>query len=182
MQADVGRSAPGGNLNAALSALLLAAEASSANSWQCTLGYPDQPTAYQWQINLADDTGPLTVTDERSRTVQTSLITADTSQLVFALNSVRWDARRLVKGKPRQTAYITGSIVRLDRQTGQITVDNQVTDADGVRLDLAAIEARAAEEAAAANASGRPPANSPIFWLMMRVAATPQTGICTPHS
>jgi hypothetical protein len=115
--------------------LLLAAPASSASSWECTLGYPDQPAAYMWQVSFAGGTGPLLVVDERGRTVQTNLITVDEAQLVFALNSVRWDAKRLVKGKPRPTTYITSGIVRLDRRTGGLAVDNQVTDANGVGLD-----------------------------------------------
>lgn len=159
-------------------ALLLTAQASSASSWQCTLGYPDQPPAYSWQISFAGDTGPLLVVDEQGRTVQTSLITADAAQLVFALNNVRWDAKRLVKGKPRPTTYITASIVSLDRQTGQLTVDNHVTDEEGMRLDQAAIEAFASDEASAASTSGRAPINSPMFWMLMRIAATPQAGSC----
>lgn len=162
-------------------ALLLLVQASLASSWQCTLGYPDQPQSYRWQISLAGNTGPLSVIDEAGRTVQTRLLAADAAQLVFALNSIRWDAKRLVKGRPRPTAYITSSIARLDRQTGQLVVDNQVTDGEGVRLDQAAIDARAAEETAAAKAAGQPPVNHPLFWLMLRIAATPQAGRCIPH-
>jgi hypothetical protein len=157
-------------------ALLLAA-AGPAQTWQCSFGYPDRPNAYRWSIVVRADDG-LSVTDERGRAVQARLVARDPAQLVFALNSIRWDAKRLVKGRVRATSYSTGSVARLEIRTGSLAVDNSVTDADGMRLDLAAIEARAAEEEALAAESGKPPPNNPMFWMLLRIAATPQSGIC----
>jgi hypothetical protein len=158
---------------AAFALLLMAGQNTPVTGWRCPLAYPGREPEYRWDISLPAS-GGVKVIDEQDRTVQANLVSVDEQQLVFALNSFNWDAKRVVNGRVRPTRYVTGSIARLDRASGHLDVDNSATDSDGKRLDLAAINALETAERAR-------PVNNPMLWMLLRLAATPQSGDCTPQ-
>jgi hypothetical protein len=157
---------------AALAMLLLTGEITPVTGWRCPLAYPGRAPEYRWDISLPAG-GGIKVTDEQGRSVQATLVSVDDAHVVFAPNSISWDAKRLVKGRPRPTRYVTGGTARLDRTSGHLDVDNSVADGDGKRLDAAAIDALEAAERTR-------PVNNPMLWMLLRIAATPQAGDCTP--
>lgn len=158
---------------AALAILLLAGQNTPVTGWRCPLAYPGRAPEYRWDISLPTG-GGIKVTDEQGRSVQATLVSVDDAHVVFMLNSISWDAKRLVRGRPRPTRYVTGGTARLDRVRGHLDVENSVTDSEGKRLDAAAIDALEATERAR-------PVNNPMLWMLLRIAATPQAGDCTPQ-
>jgi hypothetical protein len=158
---------------AAFALLLLAGQNAPVTGWRCPLAYPGREPDDRWDISLPAS-GGVKVIDGQDRTVQANLVSLDEQQLVFTLNSINWDAKHVVKGRVQPTRYVTGSTARLDRASGHLDVDNSATDSDGKRLDLAAIAALEAAERAQ-------PVNNPMLWMLLRLAATPQTGDCSPQ-
>lgn len=153
-------------------AMLLLTEITPVTGWRCPVAYAGREPDVRWDISLQSN-GGINVTDGQGRSVQVTLVSVDDAHVVFALNSISWDAKRLVKGRPRPTRYVTGGTARLDRTSGHLHVDNSVADGDGKRLDAAAIDALEAAERTR-------PVNNPMVWMLLRIAATPQAADCTP--
>ena len=157
---------------AAFAMLLLTGQITPVTGWRCPLAYSGREPDVRWDISL-QPSGGIKVIDGQGRTVQTTLVSVDDLHVVFALNSISWDAKRLVKGRPRPTRYVTGGTARLDRSSGHLDVDNSVADSDGNRLDGAAIDGLEAAERAR-------PVNNPMLWILVRISAPPHSGDCTP--
>ena len=162
-----------------IAAAILAQALAPPAAWRCELAYPDEPPRHQWDIRETA-AGEIDVRDERGRTLPVQRLPGDAGMLRFALNTIRWDGWRLANNRPRRAAYTTGAVATLDRQALRLDVAGLVHDGEGRPLALAEIDALAAAEARWAASSGKPPPNSPMFFMLLRIAATPQSGRCQP--